>query len=83
MGQMTFTFETEEKEPEKGKEIEKVKTEKKPKAEKKEIKKTNTRNKVAKKTKAHQMAKEQRDIPVSNSLSKIDIYWDLTILHIP
>ena len=54
MGQMTFNFETEEKEPEKqGKEIEKVKTEEKPKAEKKEIKRTNTRNKVAKNNKAH------------------------------
>ena len=50
MGQMTFTFETEEKKPEEqGKEIEKVKTEEKPKAEKKEVKKTNARNKVAKK----------------------------------
>ena len=37
MGQMTFTFETEEKKPEEqGKEIEKVKTKEKPKAEKKE-----------------------------------------------
>ena len=64
MGQMTFNFETEEKEPEK-------KQDKEIKEEKKVIKKNDKtlkepiKNKKIKKTKAHQMAKEQRDIPVS------------------
>ena len=73
MGQMTFNFETEEKVPEKKQEVEikeekktETKKEEKNTASKKNIEKK-VRNKAAKpkKTKAHQMAKEQRDIPVS------------------
>ena len=73
MGQMTFNFETEEEVPEK-KQVAEIKEEKKAK-EKKEIinstsdkdvkKKIKSKSAKAKKTKAHQMAKEQRDIPVS------------------
>lgn len=75
MGQMTFNFETEEKKPEKKQDVE-IKEEKK--TEKKEetnlnsskiiggkVKSKNVKNKKTRKTKAHQMAKEQRDIPVS------------------
>ena len=75
MGQMTFNFETEEKKPEKkqGNEIkEEKKTEKKEETNtnsndinKKKVKSKSVENKKSKKTKAHQMAKEQRDIPVS------------------
>ena len=81
MGQMTFNFETEEKEPEK-KQDKEIKEEKKvkkkedttPETSKNSVKneenkivepKKNLKNKKGKKTKAHQMAKEQRDIPVS------------------
>ena len=81
MGQMTFNFETEEKEPEK-KQDKEIKEEKKivkkedqipetsnetvKKEEKKiPIPKEPLKKKKNKKTKAHQMAKEQRDIPVS------------------
>jgi len=81
MGQMTFNFETEEKEPEK-KQDKEIKEEKKivkkeeqipetsngtvKKEEKKiTIPKEPLKKKKNKKTKAHQMAKEQRDIPVS------------------
>ena len=81
MGQMTFNFETEEKEPEK-KQDKEIKEEKKivkkgdkipetsnetvKKEEKKiPIPKETLKKKKNKKTKAHQMAKEQRDIPVS------------------
>ena len=58
MGQMTFDFETEDNEPEEpqAKEI---------KVEKKEIKEKKIKKKPKSKTKAHQLAKEQRDIPVS------------------
>ena len=75
MGQMTFNFETEEKKPEKKQDVE-IKEDKK--TEKKEetnlnsskiigakVKSKNVKNKKTRKTKAHQMAKEQRDIPVS------------------
>ncbi|OIR20520.1 MAG: DNA topoisomerase VI subunit B, partial [Marine Group III euryarchaeote CG-Epi4] len=73
MGQMTFNFETEEKVPEKKQDVE-IKEEKKTEKKKEEKNTTSTKkiekkvkNKTAKpkKTKAHQMAKEQRDIPVS------------------
>ena len=75
MGQMTFNFETEEKKPEKKQDVE-IKEEKKienkeeanPKSNEiieKKIKSKSVKNKKNKKTKAHQMAKEQRDIPVS------------------
>ena len=81
MGQMTFNFETEEKVPEKkqDKEIKEEKKvgkkedaipetpKKSVKKEEKEIPKPRetVKNKKTKRTKAHQMAKEQRDIPVS------------------
>ena len=81
MGQMTFNFETEEKKPEKkqDKEIKEEKkivkkeeqipetsNETVKKEEKKiPIPKEPLKKKKNKKTKAHQMAKEQRDIPVS------------------
>ncbi len=67
MGQMTFDFEAEDDEPEEP-QVEKTKVEK---AEiEKTVKKTKTeensnKKKPKKKTKAHQLAKEQRDIPVS------------------
>ena len=81
MGQMTFNFETEEKEPEK-KQDKEIKEEKKSVKKKEQIPETSNvtvkkeekkipipkeplKNKKNKKTKAHQMAKEQRDIPVS------------------
>ena len=81
MGQMTFNFETEEKEPEK-KQDKEIKEEKKivkkedhiPETSKETVKKEEKKipipkeplkKKKNKKTKAHQMAKEQRDIPVS------------------
>ena len=81
MGQMTFNFETEEKEPEK-KQDKEIKEEKKVEKKKEDIPETSEKrvkdeekkivkpkeiikNKGGKKTKAHQMAKEQRDIPVS------------------
>ena len=72
MGQMTFDFEAEDEEPEEP-QVEKTKVEN-TKVEKTEIekpvKKTKTKEKnnkktPKKKTKAHQLAKEQRDIPVS------------------
>ena len=75
MGQMTFNFETEEKKPEKKQDVE-IKEEKKienkeetnPNSNEiteKKVKPKSVKNKKNKKTKAHQMAKEQRDIPVS------------------
>ena len=75
MGQMTFNFETEEKKPEKKQDVE-IKEDKKieNKVEatrnsneiiEKKIKSKSVKDKKNKKTKAHQMAKEQRDIPVS------------------
>ena len=81
MGQMTFNFETEEKEPEK-KQDKEIKEEKKNVKKEEQIPETSNetvnkeekkipitkepvKNKKNKKTKAHQMAKEQRDIPVS------------------
>ena len=74
MGQMTFNFETEEKKPEK-EQVKEIKEEKKieeesevkPKDSNEIVKeeKPKKTNKKTKKTKAHQMAKEQRDIPVS------------------
>ena len=81
MGQMTFNFETEEKEPEK-KQDKEIKEEKKSVKKEEQIPETSNvtvkkeekkipipkeplKNKKNKKTKAHQMAKEQRDIPVS------------------
>ena len=84
MGQMTFNFETEEKKPEKKQDVE-IKEEKKienkeeanPKSNEiieKKVKSKSVKNKKNKKTKAHQMAKEQRDIPVSEFLNKIDIF---------
>ena len=67
MGQMTFDFGAEDDEPEEP-QVEKTKVEKK-EIEKpvKEIQKKEKSNKKKpkKKTKAHQLAKEQRDIPVS------------------
>ena len=73
MGQMTFNFETEEEVPVKKQDVE-IKEEKnaeRKKEEKNTTSKKNLEKKVKnkatkpKKTKAHQMAKEQRDIPVS------------------
>ena len=75
MGQMTFNFETEEKKPEKKQDVE-IKEEKKienkeeatPNSDEiieKEVKSKSVKNNKNKKTQAHQMAKEQRDIPVS------------------
>ena len=75
MGQMTFNFETEEKKPEKKQDVE-IKEEKKAEMKEeansnsneiieKKVKSKGVKNKKNKKTKAHQMAKEQRDIPVS------------------
>ena len=72
MGQMTFDFEADDNEPEESQV--KEKTEVKPKLEenKKEekvieakVKEKKPNKKVKRKTKAHQLAKEQRDIPVS------------------
>ena len=72
MGQMTFDFEADDNEPEEPQV--KEKTEVKPKLEenKKEekvieakVKEKKPNKKVKRKTKAHQLAKEQRDIPVS------------------
>ncbi|MEC7686922.1 MAG: DNA topoisomerase VI subunit B [Candidatus Thermoplasmatota archaeon] len=72
MGQMTFDFEADDNEPEESQV--KEKTEVKPKLEenKKEekvidakIKQKKPKKKTESKTKAHQLAKEQRDIPVS------------------
>ncbi len=67
MGQMTFDFEAEDEEPEET-QVEKTKVEKpeieKPVKETKTKEKSN-KKKPKKKTKAHQLAKEQRDIPVS------------------
>ena len=67
MGQMTFDFEDEDDEPEEP-QVEKTKVEKteieKPVKETKTEEKSN-KKKPKKKTKAHQLAKEQRDIPVS------------------
>jgi len=76
MGQMTFDFENDEKKPEKKqeKEIIEDKKQEKPILDKEPSKKEKTstnekretiKTKKSKKTKAHQMAKEQRDIPVS------------------
>ncbi|SVB41304.1 uncharacterized protein METZ01_LOCUS194158, partial [marine metagenome] len=76
MGQMTFDFENDEKKPEKKqeKEIIEDKKQEKPILDKEPSKKEETstnekretiKTKKSKKTKAHQMAKEQRDIPVS------------------
>ena len=74
MGQMTFNFETDENEPGK-KQDKEIKEEKKIEDKKEDIPQTvkkvvekepkTKKNKTVKKTKAHQMAKEQRDIPVS------------------
>jgi len=67
MGQMTFDFEAEDDEPEEP-QVEKTKVEKteieRPVKETKTEEKSN-KKKPKKKTKAHQLAKEQRDIPVS------------------
>lgn len=72
MGQMTFDFEADDNEPEESQV--KEKTEVKPKLEenKKEekvikvkIEEKKPKKKAKRKTKAHQLAKEQRDIPVS------------------
>ena len=65
MGQMTFDFEDEDDEPEEP-QVEKTKVEK-TEIEKpvKETKEKSNKKKPKKKTKAHQLAKEQRDIPVS------------------
>ena len=72
MGQMTFDFEADDNEPEESQV--KEKTEVKPKLEenKKEekvieakVKEKKPNKKAKRKTKAHQLAKEQRDIPVS------------------
>ena len=73
MGQMTFNFETEEKKPEKKQDVEikeenKIKNKEEANPNSNEIiekKAKSVKNKKNKKTKAHQMAKEQRDIPVS------------------
>ena len=67
MGQMTFNFETEDNEPEEPqeKEIRVEKKEVKTKEDKIEIKEKKIKKKPKSKTKAHQLAKEQRDIPVS------------------
>ena len=67
MGQMTFDFETEDSKPEKT-QVKEPKVEKEPK--KKELEKEVTKPKVKSvknktKTTAHKLAKEQRDIPVS------------------
>ena len=67
MGQMTFNFETEDKEPEET-QVEEIKVEKKESKvndEKVEVKEKKIKKKSKSKTKAHQLAKEQRDIPVS------------------
>ncbi len=70
MGQMTFNFESDDNEPEKPQVKEKIEV--KPDLQKKKIEKKATKVKEKKskkntkrKTKAHQLAKEQRDIPVS------------------
>ena len=76
MGQMTFDFETDDKKPEKKQEKEIVEDKKQEKPildkepSKKEKNSTNEKRETiktgkSKKTKAHLMAKEQRDIPVS------------------
>ena len=67
MGQMTFDFKTEDDVPEEI-QAEETKVEKKlpeVKKDKKEIDKEKPKKKSKNKTKAHQLAKEQRDIPVS------------------
>ena len=67
MGQMTFDFETEDNEPEET-QVEEIKVEKKESKvndEKVEVKEKKVKKKSKSKTKAHQLAKEQRDIPVS------------------
>ena len=67
MGQMTFNFETEDNEPEET-QVEEIKVEKKESKvndEKVEVKEKKVKKKSKSKTKAHQLAKEQRDIPVS------------------
>ncbi len=72
MGQMTFDFEADDNEPEESQV--KEKTEVKPKLEenkkeekiiKAKIEEKKPKKKAKRKTKAHQLAKEQRDIPVS------------------
>ena len=72
MGQMTFDFEADDNEPEESQV--KEKTEVKPKLEenkkeekviKAKIEEKKPKKKAKSKTKAHQLAKEQRDIPVS------------------
>ena len=64
MGQMTFDFETEDNEPEEP-QAKEIKVEKKEIVPKEEIKEKKIKKKPKSKTKAHQLAKEQRDIPVS------------------
>ena len=67
MGQMTFDFETEDNEPEEN-QVERVKVEKKEskiKEKKVEVKERKVKKKPKSKTTAHKLAKEQRDIPVS------------------
>jgi len=67
MGQMTFDFKTEDDVPEEI-QAEETKVEKKLpeiKKDEKEIDKEKPKKKSKNKTKAHQLAKEQRDIPVS------------------
>ena len=64
MGQMTFDFETEDNEPEEP-QAKEIKVEKKEIEPKEEIKEKKIKKKPKSKTKAHQLAKEQRDIPVS------------------
>jgi len=67
MGQMTFDFGAEDDEPEEP-QVEKTKVEKKgieKTVKEKQKKENSSKKKPKKKTKAHQLAKEQRDIPVS------------------
>ena len=71
MGQTTFEFGSETIEPEE------IQVEE-PKEEMKEVKK---RPKI-KKTKAHQLAKEQRDIPVSEFFEQNRHILGLSLIHI-
>jgi len=67
MGQMTFDFGAEDDEPEEP-QVEKTKVEKKgieKPVKEKQKEENSSKKKPKKKTKAHQLAKEQRDIPVS------------------
>jgi len=64
MGQMTLNFESDENKPEEEKAPE-IELEKKQETPSAKTKKKEIKTKSRKKTKAHQLAKEQRDIPVS------------------